>query len=55
MACNRIFSIYCSKNDCIKISKNKEIVISGIYLETIMVKDKPSLKKYIKTGIRGFH
>ena len=54
MACNRIFSIYCSKKDCIKISKNKEKIISGIHLDTIMVKDNPSLKKTYKHRTKMF-
>ncbi len=48
MAHNRIFSIYCSKEDCITISKDKKKVFSEIYLETLAVKSKPSLKKICK-------
>ncbi len=45
MAHNQILSIYCSKEDCITISKEKKKSLPGIYLDTTVIKTKLSLRK----------
>lgn len=45
MTHNRILSIFCSKEDCLTILKEKGNSISGIHLDTTVVKAKLSLRK----------
>ncbi len=45
MAHNQILSIYCSKEDCITISKEKKKSLPGIHLDTTVIKTKFSLRK----------
>ena len=42
---NQIFSIYCTKEDCIAIAKDKRKFFPGIHLDITIVKGKSSLKK----------
>ncbi len=45
MSHNRVLSIYCAKEDCYAISKEKKKAFPGIYIDTTVMRSKPSLKK----------
>ncbi|TWH60254.1 hypothetical protein DesLBE_4680 [Desulfitobacterium sp. LBE] len=45
MTHNQILSVYCSKEDCFIISKEKKKSLPGIHLDTTVMKTKLSLRK----------
>lgn len=45
MSGNRILSIYGSKEDCFAISKEKKKTFPGIYLDTTVIANNPSLRR----------